>query len=323
MDQGVKEAGVSRREFLKNASLVVGGAAVAGLAGCSPKATALTQEPNEVIKEVVKEVPKELQKSIGHIVHNPDICAGCRTCLVVCSIKNEGVSSLELSRLQLTCDELGGWITEMYMCKQCDGPECVLHCPTGALHIDTETGARVVDKDVCIGCKTCLSSCPCTPPRVRFNAKTSKSFKCDLCGGDPQCVKFCPTGALTASWIKTEAKETAQNGIPVKEVIDTNIATWSHFKDIKVTQIASGILVTGTMWTSHATHSSVDYGDFKLIAEFLDTNGVLLGKSEEVSFQIPEMKSYSISLQFVTGQPELVSSVVLKLSGVEVRVTEE
>jgi Fe-S-cluster-containing hydrogenase component 2 len=23
-----------------------------------------------------------------------------------------------------------------------------------------------------------------------------KSVKCDLCGGDPQCVKACPTGAL-------------------------------------------------------------------------------------------------------------------------------
>ena len=24
-----------------------------------------------------------------------------------------------------------------------------------------------------------------------------KVFKCDLCGGDPKCVKYCPGGALS------------------------------------------------------------------------------------------------------------------------------
>ena len=29
-----------------------------------------------------------------------------------------------------------------------------------------------------------------------YNPDTHKAFKCDLCGGDPACVKSCPTGAL-------------------------------------------------------------------------------------------------------------------------------
>jgi Fe-S-cluster-containing hydrogenase component 2 len=31
---------------------------------------------------------------------------------------------------------------------------------------------------------------------MNFNAAKGIAFKCDLCGGDPQCVKFCWTGAI-------------------------------------------------------------------------------------------------------------------------------
>jgi Fe-S-cluster-containing dehydrogenase component len=29
-----------------------------------------------------------------------------------------------------------------------------------------------------------------------YNPDTHKAFKCDLCGGDPACVKVCPTDAI-------------------------------------------------------------------------------------------------------------------------------
>jgi Fe-S-cluster-containing hydrogenase component 2 len=31
---------------------------------------------------------------------------------------------------------------------------------------------------------------------IRLDEDTQFPLKCDLCGGDPQCVKFCPTEAL-------------------------------------------------------------------------------------------------------------------------------
>jgi ferredoxin len=31
---------------------------------------------------------------------------------------------------------------------------------------------------------------------IRLDDDTQFPLKCDLCGGDPQCVKFCPTEAL-------------------------------------------------------------------------------------------------------------------------------
>ena len=154
--------------------------------------TTVTSPPETVVREVPIATPSK-----GHIVANPDICGGCRTCEAVCSLYKEGVSNPELARIQVLKDELGGYICEAMPCKQCDGPGCLLACPTGALHVDGVSGARVIDEKKCIGCKLCMEACPATPPRIRFNTAKNKSFKCDLCNGEPQCVKFCPTGAIT------------------------------------------------------------------------------------------------------------------------------
>ncbi len=45
----------------------------------------------------------------------------------------------------------------------------------------------------------CVTACPQYPnSAVRVIPATKKAIKCDLCGGDPQCVKFCPKSvALT------------------------------------------------------------------------------------------------------------------------------
>jgi Fe-S-cluster-containing hydrogenase component 2 len=160
--------------------------------------TTALQPPKVVLppEAAVKEGPV-LTSSKGHIVVNLDICGGCRTCEAVCSLYKEGISNPELARIQVFKDELGGYICEPMVCKQCDDPACLLACPTGALHVDGMSGARVIDEKECIGCKSCMEACSFTPPRIRFNAAKSKSFKCDLCNGDPQCVKFCPTGSLT------------------------------------------------------------------------------------------------------------------------------
>ena len=31
---------------------------------------------------------------------------------------------------------------------------------------------------------------------ILYDPDNRRVIKCDLCGGDPQCVRFCPTGAL-------------------------------------------------------------------------------------------------------------------------------
>lgn len=67
-------------------------------------------------------------------------------------------------------------------------------CDTGALVRNVETGAIEVNADRCIGCGLCEIACPFG--HMHFNLQTGKSEKCDLCGGDPACARFCPHGAL-------------------------------------------------------------------------------------------------------------------------------
>jgi Fe-S-cluster-containing dehydrogenase component len=179
---------ISRRDLLRGAGVAFGGVAASTvLSACAPRTGGPATSGG---------ADAELQKAKAHIEVDSTICAGCRNCIMACSLRNEKVLNGELSRTQLKRDVLGGAIAEPLPCKQCDGPECLRACPTGALHVDENTGARAINTEVCIGCQSCVKACIATPPRVRYNAVTNKSFKCDLCGGEPQCVRFCPSGAL-------------------------------------------------------------------------------------------------------------------------------
>ena len=40
----------------------------------------------------------------------------------------------------------------------------------------------------CTGCKLCIKACPFGAIQVGPNREI---LKCDLCGGDPECVKYC------------------------------------------------------------------------------------------------------------------------------------
>lgn len=143
---------------------------------------------------------KKLPPSKGVVAVDAARCLGCRTCEAVCSLYHEGVVSPELSRIVVVKD----WIRPDTMdvefdpssCEQCADAPCLQSCPTGAIKVDITTSARVVDQALCIGCHDCEEACPYKPSRIRFT-KAGKAFKCDLCGGEPQCVRFCHEGALT------------------------------------------------------------------------------------------------------------------------------
>lgn len=133
----------------------------------------------------------------GYLVCDSSICGGCKKCEMVCSLYHEDVISPALARITVKQDIFGGYICKAMPCLQCDGPDCLLACPVpGALYVDDRTGARVIDQEKCTGCKLCLEACPTTPKGIRYNVESKVCFKCDLCDGNPQCVKFCPTGAL-------------------------------------------------------------------------------------------------------------------------------
>jgi Fe-S-cluster-containing hydrogenase component 2 len=139
----------------------------------------------------------------GVILADKSLCSGCRVCEAVCCSRNagEGRNSAELSRIILVKNYLTGTY-EQKVCNQCSEPPCLEACPEEppALHVDIKSGtfARIIDPDLCVGCEQCVEACGdvFNPPRSRYDAENDVCFKCHLCQGDPQCVKFCPYGAL-------------------------------------------------------------------------------------------------------------------------------
>jgi len=93
-------------------------------------------------------------------------------------------------------------------CYHCSNPECMVGCPTGAIHREKDGEVNIYD--FCIGCTNCARRCPYDNITMADRAdagvtdaagkKKSKQIatKCDLCAGyeDAACVSNCPTGAV-------------------------------------------------------------------------------------------------------------------------------
>jgi carbon-monoxide dehydrogenase iron sulfur subunit len=73
-------------------------------------------------------------------------------------------------------------------------------CPSGSIEQDSIAGAVTINANRCVGCKMCILACPFG--LIYFNAQKKVSQKCDLCQGEPNCVKFCISGAL--QFVKSE-----------------------------------------------------------------------------------------------------------------------
>ena len=129
-----------------------------------------------------------------YIAANPALCSGCRCCELACSLFHYGECNPELAGVYVTKDTFIGDY-EVKTCLQCNEPRCQTACPVQAIYIDERTGAAVIDEKNCIGCRVCEEECQFH--MVRLIADKDVYFKCDLCGGNPQCVSYCPYGALT------------------------------------------------------------------------------------------------------------------------------
>ena len=127
------------------------------------------------------------------LIINPEKCVACRTCELVCSLTKTGECNPKEARIRVVMFDEEGFYTPT-MCFQCREAWCAQTCPAAAICKDDETGALVVDDNKCVGCRMCTMICPFG--QVVVSKKTGKASKCDLCSGDPVCVRFCPTGAL-------------------------------------------------------------------------------------------------------------------------------
>ena len=120
-------------------------------------------------------------------------CTGCRTCELVCTVKHDGVTNPARSRIKVMKWEAEGLYVPM-SCQQCQDAPCMNVCPVKAISRDEDMGCVGVDYDICIGCRSCVAVCPFGA--MNYNVIDKKVFKCDLCDGDPQCVRFCDVKAV-------------------------------------------------------------------------------------------------------------------------------
>jgi carbon-monoxide dehydrogenase iron sulfur subunit len=124
---------------------------------------------------------------------NPEKCISCRTCELACSFKHDHEFRPSVARVNVVQFDREG-ISVPLMCLQCDPAACEMVCPTGALQRNEETGALAVDDDKCIRCKMCVQAC--SFGNITYDAAKNRVIRCDLCGGDPICAQFCPSGAI-------------------------------------------------------------------------------------------------------------------------------
>ncbi|RSK23937.1 dimethylsulfoxide reductase subunit B [Bacillus sp. HMF5848] len=161
--------------------------------------------------------------------YNSVICTGCKGCQIACKDKNDlkvgvlfrRVYSFEGGRYPKTW----GYYLSL-SCNHCAEPKCAQNCPTGAIYKRESDGLVVQDREKCIGCKTCIWSCPYEGPQ--YIEEERKVGKCDGCadlvdeGQNPVCVDSCPMRAIEFGEIAELRKKYGDNA-NLKVLVDAGI----------------------------------------------------------------------------------------------------
>ena len=121
-------------------------------------------------------------------------CTGCRLCETVCSVTNANSCNPARARIKVIRWEWEHEFQVPTLCQQCEEAACIAVCPVKALSRDSGMGVVKLNQSLCIGCKLCIQVCPFGA--ISYDFVNKELIKCELCGGDPACVKFCETKAL-------------------------------------------------------------------------------------------------------------------------------
>jgi len=130
-------------------------------------------------------------------------CVGCHICELACSmVHHDGAFNPRNALIRVDNNREVGWnkpienIDHPNICHQCDPPPCADVCPVDAFDLNEILAIKIVDQEKCIGCEQCVQECPFEMMFLYKKNESAKTGKCDLCGGDPLCVRYCPVGAL-------------------------------------------------------------------------------------------------------------------------------
>jgi len=122
----------------------------------------------------------------------PEECSGCKMCELVCAIKHFGVNNPKKSAIRVLITYPHPVVRMPIVCSQCKKAPCEDVCPVDA--ISRRDGVVRLDTGICISCFHCVESCPFGA--IYAHDECEYPIKCDLCGGEPECVQHCPKGAL-------------------------------------------------------------------------------------------------------------------------------
>jgi anaerobic carbon-monoxide dehydrogenase iron sulfur subunit len=154
-------------------------------------------------------------------------CTGCGQCALTCSFKNVGRFELNQSNIRIIQWE-NICLSVPSLCQQCGDAPCKDACPSEAIGINPGTGAIVIEESLCTQCYLCVDECRY---QVIHHTLNGYPLTCNLCEGDPQCVKVCFPGALKYEEIqqKEPLKALAQilidraNGKPIPPPIELSL----------------------------------------------------------------------------------------------------
>lgn len=133
-----------------------------------------------------------------------EVCIGCRLCEVWCLVQHSRSKDIikafkrekprAMARVHV---EEQGANSFALQCRNCEEPDCVYSCISGAMYIDEETGKVQHDPEKCVGCWTCIMVCH-RGAILRDERERRVASKCDMCTDleIPACVAHCPNEAL-------------------------------------------------------------------------------------------------------------------------------
>ncbi len=124
------------------------------------------------------------------LVSVPDRCTGCHRCEMWCSLKHKGVINLERAAIHVLRREPS--LDEPMVCRQCG--ICIGACPQNLIQRNRKTGAVEIDTKDCTSCGHCVLSCPYG--MMTLDPVDGHAVKCNLCGGQPECVRHCREEAI-------------------------------------------------------------------------------------------------------------------------------
>jgi formate dehydrogenase iron-sulfur subunit len=187
--------GINRRNYLKTLG-VMGGSLSFGKSFGAPSGK--TKEDTE----------------FDGILYDSTQCIGCQSCEIACAetygfpapedYPEVGVKRETDASKRVVVNAFETSKGEQYVrnaCNHCNSPACASACLTKAM-VKTPEGPVIWRESKCMGCRSCMISCPFNVPKFEFDSPNPKIQKCRMCyelvqeGQKPACVANCPAEAM-------------------------------------------------------------------------------------------------------------------------------